>query len=105
VSVTRGEVRRIAGLGRLVLTQEEEGRLTDEMNRILEHVEALGRVDVTGVEGTEGLFQEGTPFRRAGAGPDPLQGHPSGFAPDWREGFFVVPRLPAVSGMDGEEGE
>lgn len=35
--------------------------------------------------------------------PDPLTRLPEQFAPDWRNGFFVVPRLPAVQGRSDDD--
>jgi aspartyl-tRNA(Asn)/glutamyl-tRNA(Gln) amidotransferase subunit C len=49
MSITREEVRRIALLARLRLSDAEEERLTDELGHILEHMTALGRLDTSGV--------------------------------------------------------
>lgn len=99
MSVTPDEVRRIADLARLQPEEEDVERLTGELNAILVYMGALGEADTSGVEG-EG---EALPaaFRDPEAPPDVLaEGGPGGVAPDWREGFFLVPRLPAL-----EEGE
>jgi aspartyl-tRNA(Asn)/glutamyl-tRNA(Gln) amidotransferase subunit C len=44
------EVRRIAALARLRLTPEEEQRFAGQLSAILEHVEQLKALDVSGVE-------------------------------------------------------
>ena len=41
---------RIADLARLELTPDEAGRTLDQLNRVLELIEALQAVDTTGVE-------------------------------------------------------
>lgn len=41
---------RIAALARLELTPDEAGRTLDQLNRVLELIEALQAVDTTGVE-------------------------------------------------------
>ncbi|MEQ8276103.1 MAG: Asp-tRNA(Asn)/Glu-tRNA(Gln) amidotransferase subunit GatC [Deltaproteobacteria bacterium] len=46
------EVRRIAKLARLELSDESLLPLTDDIGRILEHVEQLQSVDVEGIEPT-----------------------------------------------------
>jgi aspartyl-tRNA(Asn)/glutamyl-tRNA(Gln) amidotransferase subunit C len=46
------EVREIALLARLALTDEEIARLTGELDAILGYVETLARLDVSGVEPT-----------------------------------------------------
>jgi aspartyl-tRNA(Asn)/glutamyl-tRNA(Gln) amidotransferase subunit C len=96
MSVTGDEVRRIAELARLAPDTAEVERLTRELNRILEHVDALREADVSGVQ--EGMG-DGLPdaFRDPTAPPDPIPPDaPQGMAPGWREGFFLVPRLPAL---------
>lgn len=94
----------MAALARLRLEPEEAARLTGDLNSILEHVAALREVSVEGVE-AEGVLEGPAPVRDAEPGPDPLFRPPSSFAPDWREGFFTVPRLPAVDGgSTGGEG-
>lgn len=93
----------MAALARLRLEPEEAARLTGDLNTILDHMAALREVSVEGVE-AEGVLEGPAPLRDPGAPPDPLVRPPSSFAPEWREGFFTVPRLPAVDGgsMGGE---
>ena len=61
-----------------------------------------------GIEGGGAADQGESPGRLASARdpvaetPDALARSPSANAPDWREGFFVVPALPGLS--DGTEG-
>lgn len=111
MSVDREEVERIGRLAKLRLTDDEAERLTDEMNRILEHAErlrGLEEADVAGPTDPGGPRPSGT--RSAAAeSPDPLHRSPSAFAPDVRQGFFVVPPPPGVvaaedgAGADGTE--
>ncbi len=112
MSVSKKEVERIAALARLDVLDEdepaEEGRLsatrlTEELNRILEHVATLEEADISEIEEPIRLPLEAVPFRDPGLQPDNLQeGAPADQAPQWREGFFVVPRLPAL--VDDEAG-
>lgn len=99
MTVSRGEVDRIARLARLRLDPAEAARITGELNTILAHMAELAPLDVTGVE-AEGVAEGPAPYRDPDAGPDPLQAPLERIAPDWREGFFVVPRLPAMEGME-----
>lgn len=116
MSVDREEVERIGRLAKLRLTDDEAERLTDEMNRILEHAERLRGLDddsETGgaaeamdadAEGTDDEVGSKAGTRSTAAEtPDRLHIEPSGFAPDVREGFFVVPPPPGV--LAEEEGE
>lgn len=104
MSVGRDEVRRIAELARLRFEEEEIERLTDEMNRILEHAEELrglaSRVDDgDGRDGehdsSEIATSSGTRDEEAER-PDALQRGADALAPEWKDGFFVVPPPPGV---------
>jgi Asp-tRNA(Asn)/Glu-tRNA(Gln) amidotransferase C subunit len=104
MSVAREEAQKIAHLARLRIEAEELDRITDDLNRILEHVEALRTLvgdPATGEghgdwEGVDSVTQEST-TRGAGAErPDALRHGLDILAPDFREGFFVVPPLPGT---------
>lgn len=112
VSVDRDEVERIAELAKLHLEDDEVDRLTEEMNRILEHAARLRGLaaDATDANAdTAPTRTSGTgPNRTGGTGPvgveepDELLRPPGSFAPDMREGFFVVPPPPGVMHEAGE---
>lgn len=103
MAVTRADVEYIAGLARLRLSEEEAQRMTSQLNSILEHMEVLRTVDVSGVEGLGGMAEWAAPARDPGAAPDALRRGVDTLAAGWTDGFFVVPRLPAVEGADWEE--
>ena len=50
MKLTREEVRCVALLARLRLSPEEEERLTEELDKILEYMETLNRLDTSAVE-------------------------------------------------------
>lgn len=96
MSIDREAVRRFADLARLRLGDAELDGLTDDVNRILEHVDELGRledVDEPGGGPQEAL--EASELEPPDH-PDALLRSPEELAPEWRDGFFVVPRLPGV---------
>jgi len=100
MSVDRDQAERIASLARLRFEPDALGRITEELNRILDHVEALRTLEAsTPLERTE---VEATSTRGEGAEtPDTLHVAPADMAPDWRHGFFVVPPLPGTQGEGG----
>ncbi|MEX0856330.1 MAG: Asp-tRNA(Asn)/Glu-tRNA(Gln) amidotransferase subunit GatC [Gemmatimonadota bacterium] len=102
MGVSKDEVRRIAALAQLRPDESAVERLTAELNGILEHIQRLEEVDLTqAVSGDEGS-QRALPIRDPEMEPDLLApGAPADRAPDWQEGFFVVPRLRALD-RDGE---
>jgi hypothetical protein len=111
MSVDRAHADRIAHLARLRFTDEELTRITADLNHILEHVESLKGLGSGGGDGgaaghlaTSGAptVADCPPTRGAEAEtPDRLAAGPAAFAPDWREGFFVVPPLPGVHDAEG----
>jgi len=54
--ITKKELRRIAKLARLSITKDEEERFIKELSSILNYVEKLKEVDVSGVEPTSHPF-------------------------------------------------
>lgn len=93
MSVTLDDVRHIAGLARLGLTDERAQSLVAELNTILEHMDVLSKVDTTGIEPVAGVGAAGLPLRRDVGPPIPLAREREAFAPSMRDGFFLVPRL------------
>lgn len=91
--VTREDVLHVASLARLALADEDVPRLVRELNGILEHMEALRKVDTAGVSAAEAVGDAAMPLR-VDAGPPYALAHPrQEFAPEMRDGFFIVPRL------------
>jgi aspartyl-tRNA(Asn)/glutamyl-tRNA(Gln) amidotransferase subunit C len=93
MSVTIDDVRHIASLARLGLTDDRARSLVSELNTILEHMTALSRVDTTGVEPLTGVGVAAAPLREDVGPPVPLARPIREFAPTERDGFFLVPRL------------
>jgi len=94
MAVSREEVLKIAALARLRLTPEEVERFAAQLGTILDHIGLLSEVKEAAppVEPVEWP----APLREDGGRPDPLGLPPRELAPAWEEGFFAVPRLPAL---------
>ena len=93
-AVTEEDVLHVAALARLGLTSERARELTQDLNTILAHMEVLGRVDTTGIDETTATSTSAGMRLRADTGPPiPLAESPEAFAPEMRDGFFIVPRL------------
>lgn len=91
--VTREDVLHVASLARLAIDEPSLSRLVNELNGILAHMEALRKVDTHGVAGAEAVGDAGMPLRVDGGPPYPLAHAREHFAPEIRDGFFLVPRL------------
>lgn len=93
MAVTHDDVRKMAALARLAVPVERLDALAAELNGILQHMDALARVDVTGDAAEAGEPAAGMRLS-PDAGPSvPLTRTLEAIAPAWREGFFLVPRL------------
>jgi aspartyl-tRNA(Asn)/glutamyl-tRNA(Gln) amidotransferase subunit C len=93
VAVTIDDVRHIASLARLGLSDPRAAAIVNELNTILAHMDELGKVNTTGVQEAIGVGAEGLPVRKDVGPPFPLERSLDAFAPSLREGFFLVPRL------------
>ena len=93
MSVSEHDVRHIAALARLGLEPERVPALVAELNGILAHMHVLSKVNTSVVEAVEGVGAGGMPLRADGGAPDALARPLEAFAPETRDGFFLVPRL------------
>ncbi|MGH7668921.1 MAG: Asp-tRNA(Asn)/Glu-tRNA(Gln) amidotransferase subunit GatC [Gemmatimonadaceae bacterium] len=86
------DVRHVASLARLALTEDRARALADELNTILTQMEALARVDTASVaDDADDL--PGMSLRPDAPPPDALTRPVAAFAPSMGDGFFLVPRL------------
>ena len=93
MKLSREEVRHVATLARLRLTAEEEGRLTEQLENILQYMEKLDRLDLSGVEPFTHAVEVVNTFRD-----DKVTNHPNAEAllanaPDKDQTFFKVPKI------------
>jgi aspartyl-tRNA(Asn)/glutamyl-tRNA(Gln) amidotransferase subunit C len=93
MAVSVDDVQHIAELACIGLDPERVRSLVAELNAILDHMQALSRIDTSGVEAAVGVGAAGTPLRVDERRPPALARSPEAFAPSMRDGFFLVPRL------------
>jgi aspartyl-tRNA(Asn)/glutamyl-tRNA(Gln) amidotransferase subunit C len=55
--IDREQVLHVARLARLELTEDEVGRMTTEMSKILGHIEKIGELDLEGVPPTSHVVE------------------------------------------------
>ena len=102
VSIGADDIRHIAQLARLAVDDSRIESLAAELRGILDHMEVLQSVDTSGVQATAGVGAGGTPLRPDSGPPHELAAAPESFAPEMRDGLFIVPRL-ATHGDDEAE--
>jgi aspartyl-tRNA(Asn)/glutamyl-tRNA(Gln) amidotransferase subunit C len=96
VKITEQEVRRVAELANLALTEDEIVRMTQDMDGILTHIETLNELDTSSVEPmAQVLYDSGETAtlrpdveRKPLGNADALQN-----APVAGQGYFKVPRV------------
>ncbi len=93
MAVTPADVRHVASLARLGLSDDALQTYVSELNTILEHMDVLSRVDTQGIEPVSGVGAAGTPLRPDDSRPVELARAIADFAPKTKDGFFLVPRL------------
>jgi aspartyl/glutamyl-tRNA(Asn/Gln) amidotransferase C subunit len=96
VSVPREEVERIAGLAALALDPAELPELTAQMDRILEFVARLAEAGALQDLQDAPEAPADSPLREDAVLPADLVRSPAELAPEFVDGFFVVPRLGAM---------
>ncbi|MEM7665985.1 MAG: Asp-tRNA(Asn)/Glu-tRNA(Gln) amidotransferase subunit GatC [Pseudomonadota bacterium] len=98
MSVDKQTVAKISKLARINMTDEELDRMVPELNNILEWVEQLGEVDVTGIEPMSAVIPNTLRLRddvidadpkTAGGRRDDVLAN----APAAEHGFFGVPKV------------
>ena len=105
MSVSEQDVRNMAALARLGISELRVPALVDELNHILVHMDVLQRVDLSALD-KNSAPGPGMPLRPDVAAPVLLEIPREQFAPQMRDGFFLVPRLDThgASGNSADEG-
>ena len=97
MAVTPSDVRHIAKLARLSLTESEEASMTDELNSILKYVEKLDELDTTNVDPLSTIGDRVNVLREDIPQPSLPTSEALKNAPDSQDRFFKVPKV--ISGQ------
>jgi len=102
MSVTHDEVRKIARLAELDVSDEALPLLAEQMSRILEYVAQINAVAAS--EGVKPFVPgpDAVRFRPDEVKPAPLAFGPAELAPAFKDGFFLVPKLGAFDEAEAE---
>jgi aspartyl-tRNA(Asn)/glutamyl-tRNA(Gln) amidotransferase subunit C len=91
MQITIDEVRHIAFLARLALTEEEEKVFTGQLSAVLEHAARLAEVQTEHISPTASVLDLRAPLRPDVPRPCPPRAKILSNAPDSEEGMFRVP--------------
>jgi len=103
MSVTREAVLKIAQLAELDVDEETLPLLAEQMSRILEYVAQIGAVAATESARPFVPGPDAARFRPDEVKPWPLAFGPQKFAPAFKDGFFLVPKLGQFEEAEGAE--
>ncbi|MBA3512032.1 Asp-tRNA(Asn)/Glu-tRNA(Gln) amidotransferase subunit GatC [Sphingomonas sp.] len=93
MSVSPEQVRHIARLARIAMSDEEIAALAPELNNILGWVEQLGEVDTEGVEPLTAVIDQKLRLRDDVVNDGDCRDAVLANAPAAEHGFFAVPKV------------
>lgn len=93
MSVSHEQVRHIASLARIAMSEDELERLVPELNNILGWVEQLGEVNTDGVEPLATVIDQKLRLRDDVVTDGGIRDDVLANAPDGQHGFFAVPKV------------
>jgi aspartyl-tRNA(Asn)/glutamyl-tRNA(Gln) amidotransferase subunit C len=99
MSIGRDEVLHVAKLAEIGVDDHELPKLVEQLNRIVDYVAQLDQIPS---DATAEPFLAGpamTPLREDEVRPVPLARPPAAMAPEFADGFFLVPRHGAMEDL------
>ena len=93
MSVSPEQVRHIAKLARIAMSDEELDRLLPELNNILGWVEQLAEVNTDGVEPLTAVIDQKLRLREDAVNDGNIRDQVLANAPEAQHGFFAVPKV------------
>ena len=96
MSIGREQVLHVARLAELAVREDELDRLVGQLNRIVDYVAQLDQVPADRMADPFLPGPTAAALRDDVPGPVPLARPPAEFAPEFRDGFFLVPRHGAM---------
>lgn len=96
MSIGRNEVLHVAKLAELAVPESELDRLVEQMNRIVDYVAQLDQVPADRMADPFLPGPQAVALREDVEGAAPLARPPAEIAPEFADGFFLVPRHSAM---------
>jgi aspartyl-tRNA(Asn)/glutamyl-tRNA(Gln) amidotransferase subunit C len=96
MSIGRDEVLHVAKLAELAVRESELDRLVEQLNRIVDYVAQLDQVPADRAAEAFLAGPQSVALREDIEGAVPLARSPAELAPEFADGFFLVPRHGAM---------
>ena len=91
--ISEEQVRHVANLARLGLTDEERGRMGEQLGAILDSIEKIQELDLEGVPPTSNPLNLTNVFRPDEPRGELTRGEALSTAPESVDDLFAVPRI------------
>jgi aspartyl-tRNA(Asn)/glutamyl-tRNA(Gln) amidotransferase subunit C len=98
--IDREQVLHVARLARLELTDDEVGRMSEELSNVLGHIEKIGELELDGVAPTTHVVEVANALRPDVVAPSLPRDVALAAAPAVADGGFLVPS-PQADAVDG----
>ena len=92
MSVSKDDVRKVARLSRIAVSEEHLDELAGELNGILGWIDQLNEVDVSDVEPLTSVVETKLPMREDLITDGNISDQVLANAPRTEDGFFIVPK-------------
>ncbi len=86
-------INRVSRLARLELTDDEKREFTSQLSEILNYVEKIKELDTERVKPADHIIDMSNVFRRDTAHESLNRDKIEAIAPEFKDGYFVVPRI------------
>jgi aspartyl-tRNA(Asn)/glutamyl-tRNA(Gln) amidotransferase subunit C len=93
MSIGRDEVLHVAKLAELQVAEPEVKALVTQLGGIVAFVDQLTKAEIPADTPEFAVGPSKVSLREDVVAPIPLERSPERMAPDWQDGFYVVPRL------------
>ena len=93
MTISKDDVTYVANLARLALDDANIEVFSEQIGKILDHVDTLKQVDTTGVRPTSHAIFLNNAFREDEHRPEPGQEKALSNAPEKEDGHFIVPKV------------
>lgn len=93
MSISEEQVRHVATLARLAVTDEEVATLTTELSTILDHIDTISELDLSDVEPATHAVAVVNSMREDVVRPGLTREDALLNAPEQRDGAFVIPKF------------
>ncbi|MBI4036690.1 Asp-tRNA(Asn)/Glu-tRNA(Gln) amidotransferase subunit GatC [Candidatus Daviesbacteria bacterium] len=90
MKLTREEVKRVAKLANLPLTEEQEDLYSEQLSKILDYIDLLNQVETSNIDPTYNISGNSTVTRTDETVPGLTQEEALANAPKRQDGFFVT---------------